>query len=42
MAAEPLRVIAMAYFDMSISDWEATFESDMEANPDKLFEEHIV
>jgi len=41
MAAEPLRVIAMAYYDMSIPEWESIFENDMDSNPDKLFEEHI-
>mmetsp|Transcript_18407 Transcript_18407/g.28238 ORF Transcript_18407/g.28238 Transcript_18407/m.28238 type:complete len:191 (+) Transcript_18407:1727-2299(+) len=40
MAAEPLRVIAMAYFDMSIDEWESKFEHPG-MNPDQLFDKAL-
>jgi len=40
MAAEPLKVISFAYFDMSITEWEATYEQDG-ISSDKLFEDFL-
>ena len=40
MASHPLRVLSLAYFDMSLEDWESQFEGQ-DSSPDKILEEAL-
>ena len=41
MAGEPLRVIGLAYTEMSVSDWEGNFGGQDGEQPERILEEAL-
>jgi len=42
MAAQPLRVLGLAYWEMDTAEWQEMFERDASRTPDRAFEEMML